>query len=133
MPHGAKAVLCCQRSTGWVSAEVTTWRDVAEAMEALRELATPRCGPHCEGSHLVVYGGESVHVWREPATPPPLDVELARLYPRLVVGRTPPEQWPVPASLNEPLQPSPPPNATGPKMRNGERLALAQATAYVPL
>ena len=84
-----RAVLICMRSRFREGcAEMTQWVDSAEAMAALRELCRPRCGPLCEGTHLVVFGGTGrLHVIDECPAPPPVAEEFAACYPG--TSRTP--------------------------------------------
>jgi hypothetical protein len=49
-------VLVCYRLTA--TSEFTYWRDRDEATNALDQLATPTCGPHCIGSHSIVAPAE---------------------------------------------------------------------------
>jgi hypothetical protein len=130
------ALIVCIRTIG--KPEWTRWRCESEAIRVERELCRPRCGPKCEGGHLVVaYDGENQpRILPTAAPPPPLAVELRRCYPKPKPKRKPkrpapplqppPREWPTPSEFNEPLEASPTPNITGPRIRRGEALALAQ-------
>ncbi|MGO9032222.1 hypothetical protein [Mycobacterium sp.] len=121
------AIVCLRDALCRDPVEMTLWADKAEAVEAIRVLCDPRCGPRCEGVHVLAYtnGDGGVHVATESAPPPSRD-ELSALYPRRW-GDLKPEMWPMPAEFNPPLHfRHGPANITGQRMRRGEALALAQ-------
>lgn len=46
------AALLCYTDGTYMHCDITHWRDVAEALQALHELAP--CGPDCAGDHRIV-------------------------------------------------------------------------------
>lgn len=113
--HGSRpsnpvaAVLCDSGHSRPDISPVTRFDDVAAAMAFAARL--PCENRACIGVHLVIWrrGSSSelggVRIF-QPA-PPPLAVELFKLYPRS--GHPEPVAWPAPVVLNEPL---PPPRGT---------------------
>lgn len=46
------AALLCYTDGAWLNCDITHWRDVSEALQALAELVP--CGPDCVGDHRIV-------------------------------------------------------------------------------
>lgn len=111
---------------------MTRFRDAAAAIEAERALGGG-CGPRCEGRHMIVYSdGTRLHVLSGTHEPPAPDLaeQLSALYARDRTG-LPPECWPAPPELNEPLTPSPVPSALPGQLARGQQLWLRQQLSYV--
>jgi hypothetical protein len=116
VPEGEAAIVMCdappQRSTGRYGARFTRFESLADA--ATFAATVPCTNPQCVGVHVVVWrahgavGATVVDYNRRTLS---LADELADCYPsHSPLVNVPPEFWPAPAQLNEPLQPK---GATG--------------------
>ena len=137
---GVIAAPACIRGGGDnATVEVVVWDSPEQALVALAGLFSVPCSRRCRMNHFVMTyqpGGDeqTAEHWHAmglpPSPPPPLAQELDALYQRhTLAGEA--EAWPTPPALNESLSNPLRPNATRPRIRNGQRLALAQALAHV--
>ena len=53
------------------SSEITLWSDISEAVEVVKLLAAPFCGPRCLGFHFLAYHDEDGYHVVEAGSPPP--------------------------------------------------------------